>query len=116
MCIGKVHYQKGNTMIKRFQILLLTARIAVSSAMAAPQYPFPQNRANPYGNTVKYATPQMIQDHFEKWKSAWYQDKGSEAWILAPDGTCSTVSEAIAYGMLIMVYMSSNQKDYKSEF
>jgi endo-1,4-beta-D-glucanase Y len=103
-------------MIKRFQILLLTATIAVSSAMAAPQYPFPQNRANPYGNTVKYATPQMIQDHFEKWKSAWYQDKGSEAWILAPDGTCSTVSEAIAYGMLIMVYMSSNQKDYKSEF
>lgn len=103
-------------MIKRFQILLLTATIAVGSAMAAPQYPFPQNRANPYGNTVKYADPQMIQDHFTKWKGAWYQDKGSEAWILAPEGTESTVSEAIAYGMMIMVYMSSSQSDHQSEF
>lgn len=103
-------------MIKRFQILLLTATIAVGSAMAAPQYPFPQNRANPYGNTVKYADPQMIQDHFTKWKGAWYQDKGSEAWIFAPEGTESTVSEAIAYGMMIMVYMSSSQSDHQSEF
>lgn len=103
-------------MIKRFQILLLTATIAVGSAMAAPQYPFPQNRAHPYGNTVKYADPQMIQDHFAKWKGAWYQDKGSEAWILAPDGIGSTVSEAIAYGMMIMVYMSSTQSDHQSEF
>jgi hypothetical protein len=116
MRVGNVHYHKGKIMIKRFQILLLTATIAVGSAMAAPQYPFPQNRANPYGNTVKYADPQMIQDHFTKWKGAWYQDKGSEAWILAPEGTCSTVSEAIAYGMMIMVYMSSSQSDHQSEF
>ena len=26
-------------------------------------------------------------------------------WVFAPDGTCSTISEAIAYGMLISVYM-----------
>ena len=116
MRVGNVHYHKGIIMIKRFQTLLLTATIVVGSAMAAPQYPFPQNRANPYGNTVKYATPQVIQDHFTKWKGAWYQDKGSEAWILAPEGTESTVSEAIAYGMMIMVYMSSSQSDHQSEF
>ena len=116
MRVGNVHYHKGNIMIKRFQTLLLTATIAAGSVMAAPQYPFPQNRAHPYGNTVKYADPQMIQDHFAKWKGAWYQDKGSEAWILAPDGIGSTVSEAIAYGMMIMVYMSSTQSDHQSEF
>lgn len=100
----------------KFKILLLTAAIAVGSAIAAPQYPFPQNRANPYGNTIKYATPQVIQDHFNKWKTAWYKDNGSDAWILAPEGTCSTVSEGIAYGMMIMVYMSSSTNDYQSEF
>lgn len=84
--------------------------------MAAPQYPFPQNKAHPHGTTAKYANTTMIKDHFLKWKKAWYVDKGSEAWVLSPEGSGSTVSEAIAYGMMIMVYMSSAQNDYKSEF
>ncbi|MFA6623880.1 MAG: glycosyl hydrolase family 8, partial [Fibrobacteraceae bacterium] len=58
----------------------------------------------------------MIKAHFDKWKQAWYQDKGSEAWILSPEGTSSTVSEGIAYGMMIMVYMSGQNDDHQTEF
>ena len=45
----------------------------------------------------------MIKEHYDLWKKAWYN--ASNGWVLAPEGTCSTVSEAIAYGMLISVYM-----------
>ena len=99
-----------------FKIAMGTALLSATVTMAAPKYPFPQNMKSPNGYTVPFATTDVIKDHFKTWKQAWYQDKGNEAWILAPEGTCSTVSEAIAYGMLIMVYMSDNQNDYKSEF
>lgn len=99
-----------------FKVALGAVALTAATAMAAPQFPFPQNMASPYGFTADYATTDMIKEHFKIWKKAWYQDKGSEAWVLAPEGTCSTVSEAIAYGMLIMVYMSDAQNDYQQEF
>lgn len=70
---------------------------------AAGQYPFPQNMKHPHGITIEYANTDMIKQHYQLWKQAWYD--ASQGWILAPEGTCSTVSEAIAYGMLITVYM-----------
>ena len=94
-------------------VISLTAVVAVAGT---PKYPFPQNMESPNGATVKYADPSVIKAHFDKWKQAWYQDKGSEAWILSPEGTSSTVSEGIAYGMMIMVYMSSQGSDYQAEF
>ena len=100
-----------------FKIAL--AAVAVTSVVASagtPQFPFPQNKKSPHGTTALYADPSVIQDHFKKWKGAWYQDKGSEAWILSPEGTNSTVSEGIAYGMMIMVYMSSTNDDHQAEF
>jgi len=99
-----------------FKIALGTVALATATAMAVPQFPFPQNMKSPKGYTVPFATTSMIQEHFKTWKQAWYQDKGTEAWVLAPEGTSSTVSEAIAYGMLIMVYMSDTQNDYQAEF
>ncbi len=99
-----------------FKVALGTLALTAATASAAPQYPFPQNMAHPNGITAKYADPSVIKSHFDIWKKAWYQDKGSEAWILAPEGTCSTVSEGIAYGMLIMVYMSSTSDDHQAEF
>ena len=92
------------------------ALTAVAAAAGTPKYPFPQNRESPSGTTVKYADPSVIKAHFDKWKQAWYQDKGSEAWILSPEGTSSTVSEGIAYGMMIMVYMSGQNDDHQTEF
>ena len=83
---------------------MCVAALAATTAMAG-SFPFPQNMKSPHGYTIPFADTDMIKDHFNKWKKAWYQDKGNEAWVLAPEGTCSTVSEAIAYGMLITVYM-----------
>ncbi len=80
------------------------AALAATSAMAG-SFPFPQNMKSPNGYTIPFADTDVIKDHFKLWKQAWYQDKGNEAWVLAPEGTSSTVSEAIAYGMLITVYM-----------
>ena len=73
------------------------------TATAAGKYPFPQNMKHPYGTTIEYADTDMIKARYEAWKKTWYD--ASQGWVLAPEGTCSTVSEAIAYGMLISVYM-----------
>ena len=82
--------------------------------MAAPKYPFPQNMKHPHGNIVEYADASMIKEHFNKWKKAWYD--ASQGWIYAPEGTCSTVSEAIAYGMLIAVYIDDGSNGAKDMF
>ncbi|MCF0216304.1 MAG: T9SS type A sorting domain-containing protein [Fibrobacteraceae bacterium] len=96
-----------------FGLVVATALVA----SAAPKYPFPQNKKSPHGYTFPYADTKMIKEHFDKWKDAWYKDQNDgSAWILSPEGDCSTVSEGIAYGMMIMVYMSSNGNDYQSEF
>lgn len=76
-----------------------------AAASFAGQYPFPQNMKSPHGYTIPFASTKMIQEHYNLWKGAWYKDKGSEGWVLSPEGTNSTVSEGIAYGMLITVYM-----------
>lgn len=100
-----------------FKIAMGTALLAATAMAGTPQFPFPQNKASKYGHTAKYATPSDIKSHFDKWKKAWYQDKGDgTAWILSPEGTGSTVSEGIAYGMMIMVYMSSTTEDHQAEF
>ena len=85
---------------------MCVAALAATTAMAG-SYPFPQNMKSPHGYTIPFANTDMIKDHYSKWKKAWYD--ASQGWILAPEGTCSTVSEAIAYGMLITVYMDDQQ-------
>ena len=95
---------------------ITTCAVALAAAVgtAAPKYPFPQNMKNPHGYTVPFADTDMIKAHFKQWMGAFYDD--SRGWIYSPDGTGSTVSEGIAYGMLIFVYMSDAQNDYKSQF
>lgn len=99
-----------------FSAILLT--LFSANLFAAPQYPFPQNRAAPYGTTITYAQTDSILSHFNAWKSAWYVDMNDgTARVISPnDSTEMTVSEGIAYGMLMMVYMSSATNDYQSEF
>ena len=103
--------------MKKF-IAMATFSILAGSAFSAPQFPFPQNQAYPQGNTVQFATPNDIKSHFDTWKNCWYKDMNDgTARIISPnDSTEMSVSEGIAYGMLIMVYMSSTQNDYQSEF
>ena len=77
--------------------------VATAVTVSAGQFPFPQNMKYPHGKIIEYADTDMIKEHYDLWKKAWYN--ASNGWVLAPEGTCSTVSEAIAYGMLISVYM-----------
>ena len=107
-------FSEGNRMKKAFTVLTTAVALAAVSSMAAPKYPFPQNMKHPHGNIIEYADASMIQDHFSKWKSAWYD--ASQGWIYAPEGTCSTVSEAIAYGMLIAVYIDDGSNGAKDMF
>ena len=85
------------------KVMFGVAAATAVTASAAGQYPFPQNMKYPHGKIIEYADTDMIKQHYQTWKGAWYD--ASKGWVLAPEGTCSTVSEAIAYGMLISVYM-----------
>ena len=89
------------------KVMFGVAAVAAVTASAAGQYTFPQNMKYPHGKIIEYADTDMIKKHYQTWKSAWYQ--ASNGWVLAPEGTCSTVSEAIAYGMLITVYMDDEE-------
>lgn len=83
---------------------ITTCAVALAAtAVMAGSFPFPQNMKSPHGYTIPFADTDMIKAHYEKWKKAWYD--ASRGWILSPEGTGSTVSEGIAYGMLITVYM-----------
>ena len=96
------------------KITTCAVALAAVAGTAAPKYPFPQNMKSPKGYTIPFADTDMIKAHFKQWMGAFYDD--SRGWIYSPDGTGSTVSEGIAYGMLIFVYMSDAQNDYKSQF
>ncbi len=94
---------------------MCTVAMAATMSMAAANFPFPQNMKSPYGYTIPFASPDSIKVHFDLWKKAWYD--ANQGWVLAPEGTCSTVSEAIAYGMLITVYMDDGKSnEYKTMF
>lgn len=97
-----------------FKIAMGAALAAAAVASAAPKYPFPQNMKHPHGNIIEYADIDMIKEHFNAWKGAWYD--ASRGWILSPEGTGSTVSEGIAYGMLISVYMDDGTNGAKEMF
>ena len=103
---------------KIFFILFAACLLLASATVAAPKFPFPQQVTYKFGNTATYVDPSIIQKHFDDWKGAWYKDMGDgTARIISPNDSAEmTVSEGVAYGMLIMVYMSSNNADHQSEF
>ena len=88
------------------KVMFGVAAFAAVTASAG-NYPFPQNRKHPHGTIIEYADTDMIKEHYKLWKQAWYD--ASKGWVYAPEGKQTTVSEAIAYGMLISVYM--DEKD-----
>lgn len=123
-------------MNKFYTTIASIVAITASTCFAAPAFPFPQNKAHPFGNTFKNAKTSVIKSHFDAWKKTWYTEAGSQVDLSntdsqnankgMPGGTARvispnedrkmTVSEGIAYGMLIMVYMSDNTNDYSSQF
>lgn len=133
-CGRKVTFGYMKTLSK---ISLISGFLATALAFAGtPNFPFPQNKAYPYGNTFQAATTGKIFEKFVTWKKAWYTEAGTyyqkyaggtaDANQSMPSGTARiispnahselSVSEGIAYGMLLMVYMSSTTADYQTEF
>ena len=102
-------------MKKMFKYMTAAAVLMAATSMAAPKSAF-KSYTYPHGNIVKYGDDAMIKDHFAKWKKAWMTQKNGQTWILAPEGTCSTVSEAIAYGMMIMVFMDDGTNGAEQDF
>ena len=102
------------------------ATLAVSTiAVAAPQYPFPQNKQYAYGhifNPDLKKTESSIRQKFDNWKNLWvstdYDVNGIKtAYIADPTQSSFNVnSRNIANGMLLAVYMASASDDTQELF
>ena len=106
-------------------LVLLFVLLAVTVSAQTRNYPFPQNYQYPYGQIYKGTDVQAkVQDLYNTWKTDYYmegtmnnipcarikfQQPGQEAGRL-------TVSEGIAYGMLIFVYMDNATNNTQDEF
>ena len=92
-------------MLKSIKIFLILSLFTFVLVNAAPNFPFPQNKKYPHGNTFEAANTAKIQKAFETWKGAWYVTTNDGlARIISPnDSTEFSVSEGIGYGMLLMV-------------
>jgi len=102
--------------------LLLNLLLVVFIGCSQPQedykinYSFPQEVSYNYGIKVtdNYISKD-IQDKYEYWLNNYYEEQGDLARIKF-DNKDYTVSEGIAYGMLIMVYMENEKNQTKSKF
>jgi len=75
----------------------------------AQNFPFPMNEKGykyPYGITPTTPNNENIQSKFEAWEKAMWEESG-EFGRIKYDDKVFTVSEGIAYGMLIYVYMAN---------
>ena len=93
--------------MKKF--LVSVVGVMLSLFAFSQNFPFPMNENGykyPYGIVPTNVSNDKIQSKFEAWERAMYDESGNMARIKYDDGT-STVSEGIAYGMLIYVYMAN---------
>jgi hypothetical protein len=89
-------------------------------------FPFPQAKKYPYGNVFNGADNEKIKRQYNNWRSAWFRDQAAidrdkltgnsipanTAYVMSPArDPYEAVSEGIAYGMLITVYMGT-QTDF----
>lgn len=103
-------------------MLLCVALLGVVGFTSAgtPNYPFPNNYAYPAGQIYTGSDVQTkIQSLYEAWKSKYYVTSGSLGRVKftqqGEDGT-NSVSEGIAYGMLIFVYMDNAKNNTQADF
>ena len=116
----KTEITKARGWWKHLLLLCVTLLGALGIASAAPNYPFPNNYAYPNGEIYTGSDVQTkIQSLYTTWLSKYYVESGSEARVKfvqsGEDGT-NSVSEGIAYGMLIMVYMDNATNNTQSKF
>ena len=101
--------------MKRKLITLICLSIIGCCSAFAANYPFPQNTAYDYGTLPTEYDASDVQSIYETWRNAYYEEDGNLARIKF-DNLSETVSEGIAYGMLIMVFMDNAANDTQDEF
>ncbi|MCW5211514.1 hypothetical protein VU04_01215 [Desulfobulbus sp. TB] len=88
---------------------------SLAFASTATNYPFPQNATYDYGILPTEYDALDVQTIYETWRNAYYEEQDNLARIKFNDPD-QTVSEGIAYGMLIMVFMDNATNDTQDEF
>ncbi|MBO7124974.1 MAG: hypothetical protein J6V74_03925, partial [Bacteroidales bacterium] len=105
---------------KHLLLLCVTLMGVVGFATAGPNYPFPNNYPYPNGTIYTGSDVQTkIQSLYASWKARYYEESGSEArvkFVSGSDNGSTSVSEGIAYGMLITVYMDNATNNTQGMF
>ena len=101
-------------------LLLCVTLLGVVGFSTAQNYPFPQNYQYPYGEIYTGGNVQnTLQSLYTDWKRNYYVTSGNLGRVKftqeGEDGSAS-VSEGIAYGMLIFVYMDNATNKTQSDF
>lgn len=95
------------------KISLAVVGIIISISCFSQNYPFPMNEKGykyPYGITPTSSNNEIIQSKFEAWENKMWEESGEFGRIKYDPSKGNdkyTVSEGIAYGMLIYVYMAN---------
>ena len=95
-------------------LIVLLAQIKV---IAAPNFPFPQNAAYPFGIKPASINTDRIQAFYETFLKRFYEESPDKSMArIRWDTPSQTVSEGIGYGMLIMVYMDNATNNTREKF
>ena len=92
-------------------IALITLPLSI---IAAPKYPFPQNAAYKYGIIPADVNSDKVQEAYEDFMEL-YEEQGDLARI-KHDDVENSVSEGIAYGMMVLVYMDNETNNTQPKF
>ncbi|MDR2583980.1 MAG: T9SS type A sorting domain-containing protein [Fibromonadaceae bacterium] len=106
-------------MLKKITAILALATLFAYSAV---NYPYPQNKS--YGNSTINTTASnastTLKSKFDDFYSRFYVEGNcsgtNDCARIRFDDANMTVSEGIAYGMLMMVYFSDASKSYQTQF
>ena len=102
-------------MLKRISGVFLPILFCMATAFSAAKFPFPQQATYANGILPKGISPVHIQTIYDIWYSGYYEENGNLARIKF-DNPSQSVSEGIAYGMLIMVYMDNAKNNTQAKF
>jgi endo-1,4-beta-D-glucanase Y len=92
---------------KRSQLPSGTSDLPALPSTAGAAHPFPQNSAiNSRCSKAAGADGKLLATAYKNWKDNFVRTDGSGFKIIRPENGNDTVSEGIAYGMMISVYMN----------
>ena len=103
-------------MVKKIVFLLFLYTLSVYSAV---NYPYPQRMLYGHGtiNTTVANASTTLKNKFTSFLSTHYEENSNKTMArIKFDNTQYTVSEGIAYGMIMMVYFSDNETSYQTHF